>query len=141
MSVQHRSEEAVREAVGAWRSEHEELERQMGALESALQMRDGGAAQQAFEVFRASVLEHLRVEEELAFPLAERTLPGGLEPIRSLRLAHKSYREDLTEIGSQIARSHFGAALTTYRAFLDSFRTHERLEDQLLKVLDPAPSA
>ena len=111
------------------------MERYAAELSAALTARDAAKAEQAFGMFQALVCEHLRVEEELVFPLAEKVLADSTDPIRSLRIAHISYRRDLEQIGTQISSNHLNAAHTLYLAFMDSFETHERLEEQLLELL------
>ena len=74
---------AAREAILAWRNDHHELERRIALFQTALKAGSQPAAQSCLEAFSNSVLAHLRVEEEIAFPLAERVLEDGEEPVRS----------------------------------------------------------
>ncbi|MFQ5513929.1 MAG: hemerythrin domain-containing protein [Myxococcota bacterium] len=136
MSAQDPPEEAaVREAIAAWRQGHGELSGHIAALGTALDARDGERAREIFSHLRSMILEHLEVEEELAFPLVEKLVAEGAGPVRSLRLAHTSYRRDLSQIALHLMSDHFDAAQALFSAFVDSFETHERLEDRLLEML------
>ena len=132
-----RADEGIaRQAILAWRKDPEELQRRMASLTAALEAQDGARARGAFEAVRELILKHLQEEEEQVFPLAEKALPEGSRPIRSLRIAHMSYREDLQQLSDQIQRGHLGAAKILHTSFVESFETHERLEDQLLDLLE-----
>ncbi len=124
-----------RARILAWRRDHGKLELQHEAVKNALAAEEREQSQRLFSALRATLSEHLKIEEELAFPEVEKRIPDGTEPIRSLRIAHVSYRQDLEEIGRQIERGHLQAAGAIFNAFIESFTTHERLESQLLDLL------
>jgi iron-sulfur cluster repair protein YtfE (RIC family) len=136
MSEDGRLEEsAAREVIAAWRRDHEEFAKHTRAVTDALQARDDTRCCEAFDRLKELVSEHLRVEEELVFPLAEKRVPEAAQPIRSMRIAHVGYRQDLALIESQIRRGQLDAAGAVFAAFLESFETHERLEEQFLALL------
>ena len=125
----------VRASILAWRRDHGKLDLQLEAVKTALKAEKREQAARLFNALRATLSEHLRIEEELAFPEVEKRIPDGAEPIRSLRIAHMSYRQDLDEIGRRIEHGHLQAAGAIFGAFIESFTTHERLESQLLDLL------
>jgi hemerythrin-like domain-containing protein len=130
----------IRDLEGWW-SEQNEIGLLIRKLVGALESREGGPAGPIFGELESVIHDHLRVEEDVIFPMAEKTNPEQTQPIRSLRLAHIVIRQDLTRIGEQIELSHLDAARAMLEAFLDSFGAHERLEDQLITVLKKSTSA
>ncbi|MEE9279587.1 MAG: hemerythrin domain-containing protein [Myxococcota bacterium] len=124
-----------------WWSEHGEVSGLTRKLISALDSGELELVAPAFRELDGAIREHLTVEEEIVFPMAEKSNPEQAQPIRSLRLAHIGIRDDLARIGEQVELSHLDAVRAMIEAFLDSFSAHERLEDQLLAVLKRARSA
>ncbi len=130
----------IRDLEGWW-SEQSEIVVLIRKLIGVLESREGGPAGPIFGELDNVIRNHLSVEEDVIFPMAEKTNPEQAQPIRSLRLAHIGILQDLTRIGEQIELSHLDAARATLEAFLDSFGAHERLEDQLIAVLKKSTSA
>ncbi len=130
----------IRDLEGWW-SEQSEIVVLIRKLIGVLESREGGPARPIFGELDNVIRNHLSVEEDVIFPMAEKTNPEQAQPIRSLRLAHIGILQDLTRIGEQIELSHLDAARATLEAFLDSFGAHERLVDQLIAVLKKSTSA
>ena len=130
----------VRDLEGWW-SEHAEVSGLTRKLIAALDSRELELVAPAFQELDRAIREHLTVEEEVVFPMAEKSNPEQAQPIRSLRLAHIGIRDDLARIRDQVELSHLDAVRAMIEAFLDSFSAHERLEDQLLAILKGARSA
>ena len=124
------------ESLVRLREGHPALERSAAALSRALDDKDGVAARNHFADLIDLIDQHMRAEEEIAFPIALRRDPSQTAAIKSLRLAHISMREDLARVGSSVERGHYAAAHTGLDAFMELMEAHERLEDQLIARLE-----
>ena len=123
------------------RDGHPAVERCANALCRALEDKDSSAARAHFSELHDLIDQHMRSEEEIAFPIAIRRDPSQAASVKSLRLAHISMREDLTRVGELVERGHFQAAHTGLDAFMELMEAHERLEDQLIAELEGRGSA
>jgi hypothetical protein len=133
---------ARREVVGpaaSWREDAARVETLARAVARAFEADDLPNARRAFTEYREQILAHLSREEDFAFPDAERRAPAQGGPIRSLRVAHIGIRGDLERVAAHLALGHTGAARAVYQAFQETFAAHERLEDQLIKLLRESP--
>ena len=117
------------------REDGAEVESLALVVSKALEADDLPAARRSFTEYREQILAHLSREEDVTFPAAERRAPAQGGPIRSLRVAHIGIRSDLERVAAHLALGHTGAARAVYRAFLETFAAHERLEDQLAELL------
>jgi iron-sulfur cluster repair protein YtfE (RIC family) len=117
------------------REDGAEFESLARVVSKALEADDLPAARRGFSEYREQILAHLSREEDVTFPAAERRVPAQGGPIRSLRVAHIGIRGDLERVAAHLALGHTGAARAVYRAFLETFAAHERLEDQLVELL------
>jgi iron-sulfur cluster repair protein YtfE (RIC family) len=123
------------EPIESWRQDAGKVERLAQDVAEALEADDLPRARRGFTEYREQILAHLAREEDFTFPAAEARAPAQGGPIRSLRVAHIGIRNDLERVASQLALGHLGAARAVFRAFLETFAAHERLEDQLVELL------
>src|SRR5262245_34387314 len=123
------------ELIESWREGGDKVEALAKQTARALEQGDLGRAVPAFGEYRELVLLHLTREEDVSFPAAEKRAPSQGGPIKSLRVAHISIRRDLEQVARHLELGHGDAARAVFAAFLESFASHERLEDQLLELL------
>jgi hypothetical protein len=105
----------------------------------ALDSGDTSGARSGVADLEAFVHAHLEREEDVYFPAAEKLSPDNSYALRSIRLAHLGIREDLRQLRASLDKGHVDAARTQIRAFLESFRAHERAEDRVVQALSGAP--
>ncbi len=123
------------EPIASWREDAEKVEALAKNVAGALATGDLPRARRSFTEYREQLLAHLSWEEDVSFPAAEQRAPAQGGPIRSLRLAHIGIRNDLERVASHLALGHMEAARAVFGAFLETFAAHERLEDQLVRLL------
>ena len=123
------------EPIESWRQDASVIENLAKDVARALETEDLPLARRRFTEYREQILAHLGREEDVSFPAAELRSPAQGGPIRSLRVAHIGIRSDLERVASHLALGHIGAARAVFTAFLETFRSHERLEDQLIGLL------
>ncbi|MGH9884387.1 MAG: hemerythrin domain-containing protein [bacterium] len=123
------------EPIESWRQDASVVETLAQDVTRALATDDLPLARRSFTEYREQVLAHLGREEDVTFPAAEERAPAQGGPIRSLRVAHIGIRSDLERVASHLALGHIVAARAVFAAFLETFRSHERLEDQLIGLL------
>lgn len=121
--------------IQTWRRDADRVDALASGVNRALAAGDLLAAQRAFAEYRELILGHLANEEDVTFPAAERLAPAQGGPIRSLRVAHIGIRADLDRVAGHLASGHGSAAKAVFAAFLETFAAHERLEDQLVRLL------
>jgi hypothetical protein len=125
--------------IQTWRREGDRVDALAQRVGVALASGDVAGAAVAFAEYRELVLAHLANEEDVTFPAAERLSPDQRGPIRSLRVAHIGIRDDLDRIAGHLASGHASAAKAVFTAFLETFAAHERLEDELVRLLTESP--
>jgi hypothetical protein len=123
------------EPIESWRQDAAAVETLAKDVARALETDDLPLARRSFTEYREQILAHLGREEDVTFPAAELRSPAQGGPIRSLRVAHIGIRSDLERVASHLALGHIVAAREVFAAFLETFRSHERLEDQLIGLL------
>jgi iron-sulfur cluster repair protein YtfE (RIC family) len=121
--------------IESWREGADKVEALAGKVSAALAAGKLAPARRHFAAYQKLLLAHLAREEDVAFPAAEKLVPSQGGPIRSLRVAHIGIRRDLEQISAQLERGHAEAAKAVFAAFLEAFASHERLEDQLVELL------
>jgi hypothetical protein len=125
----------ARELIESWREGGDKVEVLAKQTTRALEQGQLVRAADLFGEYRELVLLHLTREEDVSFPAAEKRAPSQGGPIKSLRVAHISIRRDLDQVARHLELGHGDAARAVFAAFLESFASHERLEDQLLELL------
>jgi hemerythrin-like domain-containing protein len=125
----------TRGALARWREGSDQLEALAKATSQALDDGSLDRSRRAFADYRELLLGHLSREEDFVFPAAEKRAPAQGGPIKSLRVAHISIRRDLDQVARHLELGHAEATRAVFAAFLESFASHERLEDQLLELL------
>ena len=123
------------ELIESWREGGDKVEALAKQTTRALEQGQLVRASQLFREYRELVLLHLTREEDVSFPAAEKRAPSQGGPIKSLRVAHISIRRDLDQVARHLELGHAEAARAVFAAFLESFASHERLEDQLIELL------
>ena len=123
------------ELIESWREGGDKVEALAKLTNRALEQGDLVRAEPAFREYRELVLLHLTREEDVSFPAAEKRAPSQGGPIKSLRVAHLSIRRDLGQVAQHLELGHADAARAVFSAFLESFASHERLEEQLIELL------
>jgi iron-sulfur cluster repair protein YtfE (RIC family) len=118
-----------------WREGSDQLAVLSEETAKALASRQMTKARKVFGQYRTLLLEHLSHEEDVSFPLAEKVAPAQGGPIKSLRVAHIGIRRDLEQVATHLDAGHEDAARAVFAAFVESFASHERLEDQLIELL------
>ena len=121
--------------IQTWRRDADRVDTLAHRVGRALADGDVPTAQAAFAEYRELILAHLANEEDVTFPAAERLAPAQGGPIRSLRVAHIGIRADLERVSGHLGSGHAGAARAVFSAFLETFAAHERLEDELVRLL------
>jgi iron-sulfur cluster repair protein YtfE (RIC family) len=125
----------ARELIESWREGGDKVEALAKQTTRALEQGQLVRAADLFREYRELVELHLTREEDVSFPAAEKRAPSQGGPIKSLRVAHISIRRDLDQVGRHLELGHADATRAVFAAFLESFASHERLEDQLLELL------
>ncbi len=125
--------------AASWRQDASRVEALAKEVARAFEAGDLPNARRSFTEYREQILAHLSREEDFAFPEAERRAPAQGGPIRTLRVAHIGIRSDLERVAAHLALGHTAAASSVYRAFVETFAAHERLEDQLIELLRESP--
>src|SRR5262245_15237573 len=123
------------ELIESWREGGDKVEALAKKTTLALEQGQLDQAERLFGEYRELVFLHLTREEDVSFPAAEKRAPSQGGPIKSLRVAHISIRRDLDQVARHLELGHGDAARAVFAAFLESFASHERLEDQLLELL------
>jgi iron-sulfur cluster repair protein YtfE (RIC family) len=123
------------ELIETWREGSDQVEQLAKETSQALLAGELERARKHFAEYRKLLLTHLSHEEDVSFPLAEKRAPAQGGPIKSLRVAHIGIRRDLEQVASHLELGHTDAARRVFEAFLESFASHERLEDQLIELL------
>ena len=118
-----------------WREGSDRLDALAAQTSRALAVGQMARARKSFAEYRELLLRHLAHEEDVSFPLAEKVAPAQGGPIKSLRVAHIGIRRDLEQVSTHLEAGHEEAARAVFGAFLESFASHERLEDQLIELL------
>ena len=121
--------------IQTWRREGERVDALAQKVGEALEAGDVASASATFAEYRGLLLAHLANEEDVTFPAAERLSPAQGGPIRSLRVAHIGIRADLERVADHLRSGHATAARAVFSAFLETFAAHERLEDELVRLL------
>ncbi len=126
--------------LASWRENADEVDHLAQLTAKALAAGELEPARRHFAEYHELLQKHMAHEEDVSFPLAEKTAPSAGGPIKSLRVAHIGMRRDLEQIGAHLALGHADAARAVFGAFLESFAAHERLEDQLVELLRKSPA-
>jgi hemerythrin-like domain-containing protein len=104
------------------------------------------AARGAWETFHAGLVRHLRIEEELVFPVFEVRSGMSDGPTVALRIEHGQIRRIVALLGAALERED-APAFRDALGFLDAFvMDHESKEEHVLfpttdQLLTPAESA
>jgi iron-sulfur cluster repair protein YtfE (RIC family) len=130
-----RAPRAAPDPTADWREGSERLDALAARTSRALAAGRMAGARKSFAEYRGLLLRHLAHEEDVSFPLAEKVAPAEAGPIKSLRVAHIGIRRDLEQVSTHLDAGHEEAARAVFGAFLESFASHERLEDQLIELL------
>lgn len=112
-----------------------EIDVRVCSLVRAIDADDLATARRGAEDLEAYVLAHLKREEDVYFPAAERLDPRLAGELTTIRLAHRGIRDDLRELRTLLEAGHLQAARAVSDAFLESFRSHEQAEDRLVEAL------
>ncbi|HTO09798.1 MAG TPA: hemerythrin domain-containing protein [Myxococcota bacterium] len=135
MAARSRSKQPAPDPAADWREGSDRLEALAQDTSRALAAGRLAKARKSFAEYRELLLRHLAHEEDVSFPLAEKVAPAQGGPIKSLRVAHIGIRRDLEQVSTHLEAGHEEAARAVFGAFLESFASHERLEDQLIELL------
>ncbi len=81
-----------------WRSEHEQIERRVLAVERAVASSSVKSASRAIEALADALEDHFSVEERAYLPMVERLTSLGADFSASVRLAHARLRESLEQL-------------------------------------------
>lgn len=114
---------------------HIQCDELFAAAEAAIYRSDWPLAVEAFGRFRAALLGHLLIEEEILFPAFERSTGNTLGPTHIMRLEHERMRELIGQLAEALdarsADNYAGLAET----LLLLIQQHNIKEEQVLYPL------
>lgn len=110
--------------------DHERLENLLKQY-MAVRHEDFDRAAEYFQLFKEGLLRHMIWEEEILFPLFERTMgiPGGGGPMRLIRIEHRMIETYLEQVHDQIKlRNPY--ADDAVRKLAETLEEHSRREER-----------
>ncbi len=124
---------ARRRVTEALEWDHDRLDHLLHEALRALRAGDDEAAREAYATFRRGLCRHIRLEEELLFPVFEvRTgLPHG-GPTSLMRAEHREIQTLLGEIQRALEEAPAAAVEKLCRALHDVLTDHNRKEELIL---------
>ena len=86
----------------------------------------------AFGAFSRWLKSHIRIEEEVVFPVAMGALDVGGAVVSALQKEHVCFQELCDEIAGQLQRSEWTTAIWNLRELEAALKVHEQREEQVL---------
>jgi iron-sulfur cluster repair protein YtfE (RIC family) len=121
-----------------WWQEHSELDRLVETLVEKLSKGSIAGAQAVLEDLSERMDAHLKLEEDLYFPLVEQFSHSHTSTLRKLCLEHLDLRADLETIRSHLCQGDLGAASGALALLVARLRAHEEVETGLIDDLGQA---
>ncbi len=121
--------------------DHQRCDHLFAAAEAATASKDWGAALAAFELFRAALLHHFSMEEEVMFPAFEEQTGMTQGPTQIMRMEHHQMRELLDFMSDAMAGKDSDGFLGNADTLLIIMQQHNLKEEQMLyRMADQALS-
>ena len=134
--VEEAGQGITRSGIERWWQEHSELDRLVADVKIAMTSGSTQTADAALEELFEALEAHFKVEEDVYFPLIEKTSDRHTDVLRGARLGHRRIRESLEDVRSLVERAEFAGAERSLAILLDHFRAHEDAETQLIRDLE-----
>jgi iron-sulfur cluster repair protein YtfE (RIC family) len=112
--------------------DHDQLD---AALADVLQMVDDGEIERAdahFEAFARRLRRHIRLEEDILFPVFERATGMIAGPTQVMRAEHRQIEAALEEMSQALAGGSAGAFRAGHAALISVLGAHNQKEERIL---------
>ena len=113
-------------------ADHRNCDRLFATAEDAAQRADWIACRKHFDAFRAALLHHFEIEENVLFPEFEQATGMTRGPTAMMRSEHAQMRELLQGMGEVIAASHGDDYLGMSETLLLYMQQHNLKEENVL---------
>ncbi|MDP2829118.1 MAG: hemerythrin domain-containing protein [Sulfuricellaceae bacterium] len=121
--------------------DHQRCDHLFAAAEAAVASKDWNAASVAFEAFRAALLHHFSMEEEVMFPTFEERTGMSQGPTQIMRMEHLQMIELLDFMADSLAGKDTDGFLGDAETLLIIMQQHNVKEEQMLyRMADQALS-
>jgi hemerythrin-like domain-containing protein len=138
-------EDAGESAAACLEADHARLDGLRALVLEAVEERELELAQVYLSQLSAVLRCHLRVEEDLVFPILERSV-CHVGPVCVLRREHRDLEDRLTAMSAALDLGDTCALLDEHQAFVELLENHRGREERLLypaidRILDPVARA
>jgi hemerythrin-like domain-containing protein len=113
-------------------ADHRHCDRLFATAEDAAQRSDWAACREHFDAFRAAMLRHFEVEENVLFPAFEQATGMSMGPTAMMRSEHAQMRDLLNNMAAVIAAGRRDDYLGISETLLLYMQQHNLKEENVL---------